>query len=60
MQKLDILPAITSAQSQSLSVSCCSQPESKIKEKPQQNIPSTNNNNIFHHWLYLRICFSMC
>ena len=45
MQKLDILPAITSAQSQSLSVSCCSQPESKIKEKPpQQNIPSTNNN----------------
>ena len=47
MQKLDILPAITSAQSQSLSVSCCSQPESKIKEKPQQNIPSTNNNNIF-------------
>ena len=41
MQKLDILPAITSAQSQSLSVSCCSQPESKIKEKPQQNIPST-------------------
>ena len=47
MQKLDILPAITSAQSQSLSVSCCSQPESKIKEKPQQNIPNTNNNNIF-------------
>ena len=45
MQKLDILPAITSAQSQSLSVSCCSQPESKIKEKPpQQNIPNTNNN----------------
>ena len=48
MQKLDILPAITSAQSQSLSVSCCSQPESKIKEKlSQQNISSTNNNNIF-------------
>ena len=45
MQKLDILPAITSAQSQSLSVSCCSQPESKIKEKPpQQNIPNSNNN----------------
>ena len=45
MQKLDILPPITSVQSQSLSVSCCSQPESKIKEKPpQQNIPSSNNN----------------
>ena len=47
MQKLDILPAITSAQSQSLSVSCCSQTESKIKEKPPQqntNISSTNNN----------------
>jgi len=48
MKKLDILPAITSAQSQSLSVSCCSQPESKIKEKPpQQNITTTTNNNIF-------------
>ena len=48
MQKLDILPAITSAQSQSLSVSCCSQPESKIKEKPpQQNLSNINNNNIF-------------
>ena len=48
MQKLDILPAITSVQSQSLSVSCCSQPESKIKEKPpQQNLSNINNNNIF-------------
>ena len=47
MQKLDILPAITSAQSQSLSVSCCSQPESKIKEKPPQQNITTTNNNIF-------------
>lgn len=49
LKNLEPLPAINSAQSQSLSIYSNSQPESKVREKPeksiQQNISSNNNNN---------------
>jgi len=49
LKNLEPLPAINSAQSQSLSVYSNSQPESKVREKPeksiQQNISANNNNN---------------
>lgn len=47
LQNFEPLPAINSAQSQSLSISCCSQPDSKIKEKPPKQNNTTNNINIF-------------
>lgn len=49
LKNLEPLPAINSAQSQSLSIYSNSQPESKVREKPekliQQNISANNNNN---------------
>jgi hypothetical protein len=49
LKNLEPLPAINSAQSQSLSIYSNSQPESKVREKPEksihQNISSNNNNN---------------
>ena len=49
LKNLEPLPAINSAQSQSLSIYSNSQPESKVREKPeksiQQNISAKNNNN---------------
>ena len=49
LKNLEPLPAINSAQSQSLSIYSNSQPESKVREKPeksiQQNILAKNNNN---------------
>jgi hypothetical protein len=49
LKNLEPLPAITSAQSQSLSIYSNSQPESKVREKPeksiQQNISANKNNN---------------
>ena len=49
LKNLEPLPAINSAQSQSLSIYSNSQPESKVREKPeksiQQNISVNNNNN---------------
>ena len=47
LQNFEPLPAINSAQSQSLSISCCSQPDSKIKEKAPKQNNTTNNTNIF-------------
>ena len=48
LKNLEPLPAINSAQSQSLSIYSNSQPESKVREKPEksiQQIISANNNN---------------
>ena len=49
LKNLEPLPAINSAQSQSLSIYSNSQPESKVREKPeksiQQNISANKNNN---------------
>ena len=49
LKNLEPLPAINSAQSQSLSIYSNSQPESKVREKPeksiQQNISANHNNN---------------
>ena len=49
LKNLEPLPAINSAQSQSLSIYSNSQPESKVREKPeksiQQNISVNNNTN---------------
>ena len=47
LQNFEPLPAINSAQSQSLSISCCSQPDSKIKGNHPQQDKASNNNTIF-------------
>ena len=47
LQKLEPLPAITSVQSQTLSASSNSQPQSKTNIKPSQQENAIPNNNIF-------------
>ena len=47
LQKLEPLPAITSVQSQTLSASSNSQPQSKTNIKPSQKENTIPNNNIF-------------